>query len=62
MMMKSNNAYVISMVLALGLALMFALTLWPDVSLASKIGFFSAGAWFGISLGGWLALRRTQTT
>lgn len=59
--MKSSNTYIISIILSLGLALMFALTLWPDVSLAAKIGMFCAGVWFGISLGGWLMLRKAPT-
>ncbi len=60
--MKNSNAYIISIVLSLGLAIMFALTMWPEVSTAAKIGMFCAGAWFGISLGGWLMLRKAQTT
>lgn len=32
-------------------AIVFSLTIWPDVSLSAKIGFFAAGAGCGVGIG-----------
>jgi len=37
-------------------AIVFSLTIWPDVSLAAKIGFFATGVGCGLGIG-WSAKR-----
>jgi len=40
------------------LAIALALTVWSDVSLAAKIGFFAFGLASGVQLGQWLGQRK----
>jgi hypothetical protein len=58
--MKSKNITLAMVILPLILAGSFSVVLWPDASLAAKIGFFALGTWFGISLGSWLVSRKTE--
>lgn len=58
--MKSKSIQISMVVLPLILALSLSLTIWPDTSLAAKIGFFSLGTWFGVSFAQLLLTRKME--
>ncbi|MCK4545881.1 MAG: hypothetical protein KAW17_00440 [Candidatus Eisenbacteria sp.] len=49
--MRYRRGPISMMILFPPFAMMFALVFWPEVSCAAKIGFFAAGAGFGVGLG-----------
>ncbi len=55
--MKSNNRLLVGTFMFIVFAIVFAIVIWKDTSLAAMIGFFAAGFGCGMSTGVWFARR-----
>lgn len=58
--MKSPNTLIGLSIMFFLIAIALSLTIWNDVSLAAKIGFFVFGFGSGVTAGSWLAKRSAR--